>query len=371
MSHSFRFLSFGLLLLAPVLAQAAPGDIQKVEGQIAANDPVDPVRMKPAKIHEVKLLKGKAYQIDLMSKDFDSYLRLVNAAGAEVASDDDGGDGLNSRIKYTPIADETFKIYVTTFAGGAGNYILQVEGPGAEFGKAAAAAGAAAEVVLNVAGNIQPNDNPDPVRMKPGKTHEVKLKKGTSYQLDLMSNNFDAYMRLEDETGREIAKDDDGGEGLNSRIKFTADKDGAYKIFATTFNGGEGNYTLVVRALGAGNVVKGAIELPAPTAAKPAQHAGQLQLNDPADPVRNRPAKLYTVELKAGKTYVIDLMSAQFDCFLRLENPEGKQLAQDDDGGEGLNSRIRFQCTADGRYRLYAAALFMGQGQFTLVVTEQ
>jgi len=327
------------------------------------------VRRNPAKIYEVKLSKGKAYQIDLLSTQFDSYLRLVNAAGAEVASNDDGGDKLNARIKYTPEADATFKIYVTSFNGGAGDYILQIQGPGAEFVKSAGLA--AAEPILNVAGNIQPTDNVDPVQKKPSKVHEVKLKKGTTYQLDLMSRNFDTYLRLEDETGREVASDDDGGEGLNSRITYTADKDATFKIFATSFDGGEGNYTLTVRPLAGAPAVAGATELPAPTAAKAAQHAGQLQLTDPADPVRQLPAKLYTVELKAGKTYVIDLMSAQFDCFLRLENPDGKQLAADDDGGEGLNSRIRFQCTADGRYRIYASALGREQGQFNLVVTEQ
>jgi len=369
MSRTLKGLLVGMLLFAPMLAQAAPGEMLEVKGRLATNDPLDPVRRKPAKIHEVKLAKGKAYQIDLLSNEFDSYLRLVNAAGAEVASDDDGGDKRNARIKYTPEADATFKIFVTSFAGGAGDYTLQVQGPGAEFVKNAGLA--AAEPILNVAGNIQPTDNVDPVQKKPSKVHEVKLKKGTTYQLDLMSKNFDTFLRLEDETGREVANDDDGGEGLNSRITYMADKDATFKIFATSFDGGEGNYTLIVRPLSGAPAVAGATELPAPTAAKAAQHAGQLQLNDPADPVRGRPAKLYTVELKAGKTYVIDLMSAQFDCFLRLENTDGKQLAEDDDGGDGLNSRIRFQCPADGRYRLYAAALFMGQGPFNLLVTEQ
>jgi hypothetical protein len=376
MSRHLGRLSIALMLFAPLttapsaLAQGAPGDNLEVKGQIAANDPADPVRMKPAKIHEIKLAKGKAYQIDLSSGEFDTFLRLVNAAGVEVASDDDSGGNLNSRVKYTSDSDDTYKIYVTSFAGGTGNYVLRVQGPGVGgVGK-----GGAGEQLLNVAGNIQPTDAPDPVRRNPGKVHEVKFKKGMTYQIDLMSKNFDAFLRLEDDAGKEVAKDDDGaGDGtLNSRIKHTAEKDATYKIFATTFDGGDGNYTLVVRSLGgAGAGPAGAIELPGPTAAKPAQSVGQLQMTDPNDPVRNRPAKLYTVELKAGKTYVLDLMSNQFDCFLRLENPEGKQLAQDDDGGEGLNSRIRFQCTADGRYRIYAAALVNGQGQFTLIVTEQ
>ena len=91
MSRTLKGLLVGMLLLAPVLAQAAPGEMLEVKGRLAATDPLDPVRRKPAKIHEVKLSKGKAYQIDLLSNQFDAYLRLVNAAGAEVAFDDDGG----------------------------------------------------------------------------------------------------------------------------------------------------------------------------------------------------------------------------------------------------------------------------------------
>jgi hypothetical protein len=368
MSRSLTCLSMTMLLFATALARAGEPALE-VKGQLTLNDPVDPVRQKPAKIHEVKLSKGKAYTIDLTSTDFDSYLRLENASGAQVAFDDDGGGNLNARIKYTPAADDTFKIYVTTFAGGVGNYVLKVQGPAVAVGKAPVG-----EVILNIAGNIQPADTPDPVRRNPGKVHEVAFKKGKTYQIDMISKQFDAYMRLEDDGGREVAKDDDGGEGLNARIKYTADKDATYKIYATTFGGGDGNYTLTVRAAEAGVPVPvaGVIELPAPTAAKPARHVGQLQQNDPADPVRKHPAKTYTVELKAGKTYVIDMMSNQFDTYLRLENPTGQQVAIDDDGGEGTNSRILFQCTADGRYRLFATAFGAGQvGEFTISVTEQ
>src|SRR5579862_6480339 len=51
----------------------------------------------------------------------------------------------------------------------------------------------------------------------------------------------------------------------------------------------------------------------------------------------------YKVKLEASKTYVIDMISPDqkvLDPFLRLLDAKGKQLAEDDDGGEGLNARI-------------------------------
>jgi hypothetical protein len=40
----------------------------------------------------------------------------------------------------------------------------------------------------------------------------------------MISQQFDAYLRLEDSTGRQLAADDDGGDGLNSRITFKPEK---------------------------------------------------------------------------------------------------------------------------------------------------
>jgi hypothetical protein len=366
MSNDLRRFAMAMILFMPTFALAAPGDLLEIKGQIVDDDPVDPVRQHPAKIHDVKLDKGKLYQIDLISDDFDSYLRLVNAAGVEVAQDDDGGGNLNSKILYRPTEDGNFKIYVTTFGGGTGNYVLKVKGPGQ------AVVAKAAETVLNVKGAIAPGDNPDPVRGKPGKIHQVKLKKGIAYEIDMMSKQLDSYLRLEDETGKEVASDDDSGEGFNARIKYTPKQDGTFKIYATTFGGGKGFYTLTVKSAGTAAPVAGkVIELKAPTADTPTEYQGQLQMNDDIDPVRKRPAKTHVIELKGGKTYVIDLVSNQFDSFLRIENADGQQLGQDDDSGGNLNARLTFVCPADGRYRIFATTFAVGQGQYELTVAEQ
>ncbi|MEI7684695.1 MAG: PPC domain-containing protein [Planctomycetota bacterium] len=365
MSGCTRILSLALMLLIPALTFGAPQDNLEVKGQLQPDDPKDPARQQPSKVHEIKLSKGKGYQIDLMSADFDSYLRLLDATGKEVASDDDGGDKFNSRIKYTPTDDGTYKVVVTTFAGGAGNYVLKVQGGAA--GPVVGKQGAE-EVVLNVAGNLQLNDPVDPARNQPAKVYEVKLKKGTKYQLDLISPNFDCFMRLVDDKGTQLAEDDDGGDRLNSRILYVPLQDGAFKIYASSLGGGQGNFNLSVKSVvpGAGAKVT---QLAAPTAAKASEHADQLQATDARDPVRRQPAKIHTVELKAGKTYTINLVS-QFDNYLRLENAAGQQLAADDDGGGNLNARIVFACPADGQYRIIATSFGGGTGPYNLQVSE-
>src|SRR5262249_62352742 len=55
----------------------------------------------PRKVYKVKLTEGKAYQIDLKSKDFNAVLRLVDAGGKQVPFNADYSlDSLQSRIVY-------------------------------------------------------------------------------------------------------------------------------------------------------------------------------------------------------------------------------------------------------------------------------
>ena len=57
--------------------------------------------------------------------------------------------------------------------------------------------------------------------------------------------------------------------------------------------------------------------------------------------------------MKAGRSYTIDCVSTGvFDNFLRLEDPDGNQVAQDDDSGGNLNARIVHTPTRDGWYRV-------------------
>jgi len=96
----------------------------RFEGKLADDSPK--VMNKPAQIHQVKMSPDKTYVIDLESKDFDSYLRVLDSAGKELASDDDGGEGRNARLRFTPPKEGNYQVVATRFDSGQGNYVLKI-----------------------------------------------------------------------------------------------------------------------------------------------------------------------------------------------------------------------------------------------------
>jgi predicted Zn finger-like uncharacterized protein len=106
----------------------------------------------------------------------------------------------------------------------------------------------------------------DPVKFNPvhreNKRHKlygVRLEANRTYQIDLISNDFDAFLYLVDDTGQVVAWDDDNGGGINNqdaRIIHTPIRSGGFFIQATHFSdvmdpniNAFGNFTLIVRRI--------------------------------------------------------------------------------------------------------------------------
>lgn len=131
-----RILALSAKLLDDSRTDAPPDNNvigRTTRGMLFANDTADPIGQRPARIVPVNLVANRAVQIDLSSNDFDAYLRLLDSADKVVASDDDGGEGLNARIVFTPPRSGTYRIIATTYSGGVGAYVLAVKdlGPAA------------------------------------------------------------------------------------------------------------------------------------------------------------------------------------------------------------------------------------------------
>jgi hypothetical protein len=219
---------------------------------------------------------------------------------------------------------------------------------------------------LDVKGQLLDTDPVDQVHNQPCKLYAVKLSKGTTYVIDLQSDDFDAYLRLESNDGKQLDEDDDGGMGTNAQLVFAPEKDASFKIVATRFaDDGPGAFRLRVRPL----------TLPAgkklTLGTEGTKVDARLTNDDPADPLGpgNR-YKLYSLSLKAGKAYTIELNSDDFDAFLRVHDARFRRLALDDDGGGDLNSRIVFRPPADGVYHVVATSFDGETGAFTLRVRE-
>ena len=160
---------------------------------------------------------------------------------------------------------------------------------------------------------------------------------------------------VKDDSDKQLAWDDDGAGGLNALVMFDPARDATYKIYAMSLKG-KGAFTLqireaVVHEVGGGLTLRGSL--------------GKAKA----------PRFAYNVKLAAGKTYVIDMISPNqkaLDPYLILLNPSGKKVAEDDDGGDGLNARITYRVAVSGTYRIVCTSFERtGAGTFTLTVREK
>jgi hypothetical protein len=93
--------------------------------------------------------------------------------------------------------------------------------------------------------------------------------------------------------------------------------------------------------------------------------SGRLHLTDPPDRVRGGQgcrARVHSYRMKAGTTYTIRMLSNEFDSYLRLEDPNGANLMEDDDSDGFPNARIIFAAPRDGTYRLVATSFAPNAG---------
>jgi len=130
MARSSAITALAILILAVGLAHAG-GEKAKdlnIQGTFNDKDPRDAQRGGPSQTHIVKLKAGQAYVIDMISKDLDSYLRLLDPKDNQLDEDDDSGGMLNSRIRFNCPKDGDYKIVCTTFAANmSGSYTLTMK----------------------------------------------------------------------------------------------------------------------------------------------------------------------------------------------------------------------------------------------------
>ena len=77
----------------------------------------------------------------------------------------------------------------------------------------------------------------------------------------------------------------------------------------------------------------------------------------------------WTFTLAEAGSLVIDLQSPDFDTYLLLQDATGQYVAEDDDGGTNLNSRIAGSFQA-GTYTIWVTSFSAGEtGSYTLSVS--
>ncbi len=355
----------------------------------------------------VDLQAGKTYQIDMEGSPTgrgtlaDPGLNLYDDSSSSpnsssfIASDNDGGEGYNSRLTFRSSATGTYLLTVEDNSRSPGTYTLSVrditpppddsadppadstnvsEPDGEDLPEGITTTGRV-EVGGSVTGEIAPALDVD--------WFAVELKKGKRYQFDVegadtgRGNLADPHLwGLQDAGGQAVegARSNDGGVGKNGRVINTPDAEGTYYIAVAGAASTTGTYTLSVIVLGANGASEANTDFPRDTTTTGRVEVGASATGniDPGEDLDG-----FRVNLEAGKRYRFDLEGAdtgrgsQADPILALYGDSfnvSHYIDEDDDGGEGLNSRLTYTATATGIYHLEVAGL--DPGAYTLSVRE-
>lgn len=191
----------------------------------------------------VSLVAGQTYQFKLESTGLaDPVLALLSSNGTVLSRDDDAGGGKNSLIKYTAVSSGVHYLDAKAYDSGTGTYRLSVSQVAAsdDFANGPATTGRVT-VGGSTTGRIESVNDSD--------WFAITLSAGQNYQFKLNGTGpADPLLKLYNAAGALLTSDDDGGEGANSLISYTAPAAGTYYLGAEFQSGGLGDYTLSAAA---------------------------------------------------------------------------------------------------------------------------
>jgi serine protease Do len=359
----------GQLGSVPTVKPAGGKMVYEKKDVLTSKDPLDRVKTEShCRTYPIKLKAGATYTLDLISgdksgKDLDTFLRLENSEGKEVAQDDDGGGFPNARIVYKVLRGGDYRMIVTSFTGKqTGSFRLVVH---------------EAELDVLVSGQVEvlralkaPLPTVAPlVRKHAAASTPLRVNAILLNERDEPLSGKEVVFHWE--KGKEVVKSTSSGVVrwpllLDRSRKLRVELPGGARALlalvdpegsAMPLQFGKGDPTLAPVKSAGGKVVR-TIE-------------GILNAKDTPDRLRKGAVvQIHDWAMEPGKTYTFDLESEEFDALLRLEDRAGNKLAEDNDGAGFCNSRIVFTPTMD-QCRIVVTAAEPGQlGSYRLTIRQ-
>ncbi|NGZ06326.1 MAG: calcium-binding protein [Magnetococcales bacterium] len=276
------------------------------------------------------------------SSTVDPYLRLLNASGTLMASNDDGGGGWDAGITFTPAIGGIYYLSSQGVGSSIGAYQLNVSLIDTIPATTATEAQLSQDGAT-FAGNIDSAGDQDWWR--------ISMYAGGNYtflQNTIPDSELISRPKLFNDTGIAVAEAVNSNDHNHARITYTPTTSGTYYLSARGVDGSTGGYTLsasvndtipdnmtttaVLSTSGAGSTVVGII--------------GSQTDQD-----------WWRVSLTAGNLYSFSLAAtstSHLDCYLRLLDDTGTAILTDNDSGDGDNSLLSYTPTRSGIYYLSA-----------------
>lgn len=324
---------------------------------------------------------GQEVAVLLESDEIDSYL-IVETPSGTVLTDDDGAYDRNSLIVFEIEERGRYTIYASSYSGAElGSFRILLDEPEV-----------IDQIIADAYGDFPdepPYDQPDAgedytARVTPiaegdrlsgmldtdssvrygsyVEIYELDLSGGQDIVIDLISDDFDAFLTVVTPDGTELT-DDDGGSNTNSSLQLIDADGGTYEIWAGSyFDSGFGSFEISVESFTPGPQAEEAEPIML-REGRPAE--GRITSSSPQ--FDGDLVEVYAFRADRGVTAIVTHVSDDFDSYLYVVAPDGTLLTDDDSAGD-LDSRIIIDRTLGGTYRVYAGS-FGGSGTGALTLS--
>ncbi len=281
--------------------------------------------------YPLRLEAGQRVRLELQSVEFDAFLRMRTPAGSMLENDD--LESTDAGLVYTVVEPGIAQVGATAFgASERGAYQLVVEAldPPREL-----------EVGSTVNGRLGDDGSLTDDYMLSGKAGQMVL-------VRLESSDFDTVLRLRAGGGFHAENDDAEPGTTDSELFYSFLEDGVVTLQAASFSAEDGgSYRLSAlrfvseeeypsyqegRRLDVGQEFEGMLTTAAPNAEGRYYHD-------------------FTLEAEEDRLLSVSLTSDLFDPYLEIYTPSGRELSDDDSGGEG-NAFLEFEASESGVYRV-------------------
>jgi hypothetical protein len=175
--------------------------------------------------------------------------------------------------------------------------------------------------------------------------YSFKASPGQFFQASLGSQKFVPLLRLYDIRGNLVGKNDDGADGLDSRINHMVVQEGLYRLQVCSLgDGGGGDFRLALRE----------------TKLKELEVGGRGQ-----GTIQPNSTDFWAFSAKEGKTVFLSVRSPVCHPVASLRSPDGVEVASDDKGTVGMGGLLVVKLPKTGRYTIWISSR-RGAGDYTL-----
>jgi hypothetical protein len=199
---------------------------------------------RPVQAWAVRGRAGETLVVSLRSDAFDPYLYAFGPGMAEVATNDDGGSGLNSELTITFATDGTYVIGAAALSSGStGTYTISVAEPmmlsDLSIDDRRIRAGSDAYGMLS---DLDPT-----IEGRLVHAWGFRAEAGQRVTFELNSDDFDSYLQVVGPGLVNPLSDDDSAGDLDSRLTVTFPQNGTYRIVTGSVGGDARSDTLRAR----------------------------------------------------------------------------------------------------------------------------